>query len=62
MKIDADHKLMDNYFFDSPVFCKKYFRHWFRMSTDLFKHIAECVKLHDPFVESEEELHWSAWA
>jgi hypothetical protein len=51
MKIDVAHKLMHNYFVENPVFCENYFHRRVWMYTDLFKHIVECVKLHDPFFE-----------
>ena len=50
---EAHAKLMANYIVDRPVFPKRYFRHRFRMSIDLFKHIAESVKLHDKFFEQK---------
>ena len=51
MRVDADIRLMHNYFVEQPVYPERYFRRRFRMSIDLFKHIAECVKLHDRFFE-----------
>jgi hypothetical protein len=42
---------MLNYFVDHPVYPERYFLRQFRMSIDLFKHIAECLKLHDHFFE-----------
>ena len=46
---EAHAMLMANYFVDKPVFPERYFCRRFRMSIDLFKHIAESVKLHDNF-------------
>ena len=48
---EAHAKLMANYFVERPVFPERYFRRRFRMSRDLFRHIAECVQLHDRFFE-----------
>jgi hypothetical protein len=50
-RINADNKIMLNYFIDNPVYLEMFFRSRFPMSIDLFKHIAECVKLRDPFFE-----------
>lgn len=50
---EAHAKLMAHYFVDRPVFPERYFRRQFRMSIDLFKHIAESVKLHDKFFEQK---------
>ena len=44
-------KHMRSYFVDKPVYPERYFRCRFRMGLDLFKHIAECVTLHDKFFE-----------
>lgn len=50
---EAHAKLMTNYFVERPVFPERYFRRRFRMSIDLFKHIAESVKLHDNFFKQK---------
>ena len=50
-RLEAHAKLMANYFVDRPVFLERYFRRRFRLGIDSFKHIAECVKLHDNFLE-----------
>jgi hypothetical protein len=52
---------MINSFLDHPVFSKRYFRRQFWISLNLFRHIAECAKLHDWF-RAEEELHRGARA
>jgi hypothetical protein len=49
--IHEDNKLMLNYFVEDAVYLESYFCRRFRMSLDLSKHIAECVKLHDCFFE-----------
>jgi hypothetical protein len=43
------------------MFSKRYFCRQFWISLDLFRHIAECAKLHDRF-RADEELHRGAWA
>jgi hypothetical protein len=48
-RADADYRLMHNYFDDPPIYPYRYFRHWFHMGTELFKYIAEAVKLRDTF-------------
>ena len=48
-RLEAHAKLIRNYFVDNPVYPERYFRCRFRMGLDLFKHIAECVQLHDRF-------------
>lgn len=45
---------MLNYFSPNPVYPERYFRRRFRMGTELFQHIAECVKLHDRFFEQRK--------
>ena len=45
--IDAHNRLMRHYFADNPVYPESYFRRWFRMSTKLFRRIAEKLTNHD---------------
>ena len=49
MRIDGHIKLMLNYFVETPVYPEKYFCCRFRMSTELFKYIADCVAAHERF-------------
>ena len=46
-KINADNKLTRHYFADNPVYHESYFRRRFRMSTELFRCIAEKLAGHD---------------
>jgi hypothetical protein len=39
-RIEGHEKLMRSYFNENPIFPEKYFWRRFRMSIDLFKHIA----------------------
>ncbi|RLN24092.1 putative nuclease HARBI1 [Panicum miliaceum] len=49
-KKQAGHiKLMEDYFVDAPVFGPRTFRRRFRMSRDLFMHIAKAVEAHCPY-------------
>jgi hypothetical protein len=48
---EADHILMQNYFGPSPIMPKKFFRRKFRMSSELFKKIAERMKCLDHFFQ-----------
>jgi hypothetical protein len=50
-RIDADQRLMRNYFIEDPIYPERWFRHWFRMGTELFRFIAKAVTLRDPFFE-----------
>ena len=50
-KIDADNRLMRHYFVDNPVYPESYFRRRFRMSTELFRRIAEKLAIHDCFFQ-----------
>jgi hypothetical protein len=50
-RVDGHNRLMLNYFAESPVYPERYFRRRFRMGTELFKYIAESMKLHDSFFE-----------
>ena len=50
-RIDADQRLMRNYFNENPIFPEHRFRRRFRMSTKLFKEIAERMKIQDKFFE-----------
>uniref|UniRef100_A0A453J9E7 DDE Tnp4 domain-containing protein n=1 Tax=Aegilops tauschii subsp. strangulata TaxID=200361 RepID=A0A453J9E7_AEGTS len=46
-RIDADNRLMMNYFAQIPIYPESYFRRRFRISIKLFKHIAEKLTSHD---------------
>ncbi|KAM0900586.1 hypothetical protein ACQ4PT_020536 [Festuca glaucescens] len=48
-RLDADRRLMHNYFADPPIYPERWFRHGFRMGTELLKYIAEAMKLHGAF-------------
>ncbi|KAI4973986.1 hypothetical protein ZWY2020_041767 [Hordeum vulgare] len=55
-RIDAHNKLMKNYFVENPTYPESYFRRRFRMSTDLFKHIAEKLASHDRFFQQRRNV------
>lgn len=48
---EAHVRLMRNYFDPSSTYPERCFRHRFMMSSDLFLHIASCVKQHDRIFE-----------
>jgi hypothetical protein len=50
-RIKGHEKLMRSYFNENPIFPENYFRRHFRMSIDLFKHIAMEVTRYDRFFE-----------
>jgi hypothetical protein len=50
-RIEGHEKLMRSYFNEKPIFPENYFRRRFRMSIDLFKHIATEVTRYDRFFE-----------
>ena len=50
-RVEAHKTLMHNYFSSTPVFPERYFRRRFRMSKDLFIHICNSVKQHNPAFE-----------
>ena len=50
-KIDADNRLMRHYFVKNPTYPESYFRRRFRMSTELFRRIAEKLASHDRFFQ-----------
>ena len=50
-KIDADNRLMRHYFVENPTYLESYFRRRFRMSTGLFRRIAEKLASHDHFFQ-----------
>jgi hypothetical protein len=50
-RFDGHNRLMLYYFADSSVYPERYFHRRFRMGTELFKHIAESVKLQDTFFD-----------
>ena len=50
-RIDAHNRLMRHYFVENPTYPESYFRRRFRMSTDLFRRIAEKLASHDRFFQ-----------
>ena len=50
-RIDAHNRLMKNYFVENPTYPESYFHRRFRMSTDLFRRIAEKLASHDRFFQ-----------
>ncbi|KAK1608315.1 hypothetical protein QYE76_031988 [Lolium multiflorum] len=50
-RIEGHEKLMRSYFNENPIFPESYFRRRFRMSLNLFKHIAAEVTKYDRFFE-----------
>ena len=48
-RIDAHNRLTRHYFAENPIYPESYFRRRFRMSTDLFRRIAEKLASHDLF-------------
>ena len=50
-RIDAHNRLIRHYFAENPTYSKSYFRRWFRMSTELFRRIAEKLASHDRFFQ-----------
>ena len=48
-RIEADNRLMRHYFVDHPIYPESYFWRRFRMSIELFRHIAEKLARHDRF-------------
>jgi hypothetical protein len=50
-RIEGHEKLMRSYFNENPIFPASYFRRRFRMSLNLFKHIATEVTKYDRFFE-----------
>jgi hypothetical protein len=48
-EVEANNKLMRNYFVDDPIFPEKYFWRHFRMGVKVFEHICECVIQFDRF-------------
>ena len=50
-RLEADAKLMRNYFIPTHVYPEHMFRRRFRMSIRLFREIAERLKAHDRFFE-----------
>jgi hypothetical protein len=49
--IEGHYKLMRVFFNENPTYPESYFRQCFRMSIDLFKHIAKEVMKHDQYFE-----------
>src|SRR5215216_2053240 len=49
--IDARNRLMRHYFVENPTYPESYFRRRFRMSTELFRRIAEKLASHDRFFQ-----------
>ena len=50
-RIDAHNRLMMHYFVQNPTYPESYFRCRFRMSTELFRRIAEKLVSHDKFFQ-----------
>ncbi|XP_071683310.1 uncharacterized protein [Lolium perenne] len=50
-RIEGHERLMRSYFNDNAIFPESYFRRRFRMSINLFKHIAMEVTKYDRFIE-----------
>ena len=50
-RIDAHNRLMRHYFVENPTYPESYFRRRFRMSTELFRRIAEKLASHDRFFQ-----------
>ena len=50
-RIEADNRLMRHYFVDHPIYPESYFWRRFRMSIELFRHIAEKLARHDRFFQ-----------
>ncbi|KAE8809516.1 hypothetical protein D1007_13802 [Hordeum vulgare] len=48
-RIDADNKLMRNYFNPNPIYPERLFSRRFRMSLTLFNQITEHLKVHGRF-------------
>ena len=48
-RIEGHNRLMRNYFVENPTYPESYFRRRFRMSIELFKHIAKKLASHDRF-------------
>ena len=48
-RIDAHNRLIRHYFAENPTYPESYFRRRFRMSTELFRRIAEKLVSHDRF-------------
>ena len=46
-RIDAHNRLMRHYFVENPTYPESYFHRRFRMSTELFRRIAEKLASHD---------------
>jgi hypothetical protein len=53
--IEGHNKLMRSYFVDNPTYPERYFRHHFRMSIKLFRHISEEVTK-DQFFEQRRNV------
>ena len=50
-RIDAHNRLIRHYFAENPIYPESYFRRRFRMSTELFRRIAEKLASHDRFFQ-----------
>jgi hypothetical protein len=51
LRLEADNTLMRNYLGPNPTFPERIFRRRFRMSTELFRTIAERMKIQDRFFQ-----------
>ena len=60
-RIDRHNRLMMNYFVENPIYPESYFRRRFRMSIELFKHIAEKLVRHDRFFQQRRNAAGELW-
>jgi len=58
--IEGHNKLMRSYFVDNPTYPERYFRHRFRMSIKLFRHISKEVTK-DQFFLAKKECCGRTW-
>jgi hypothetical protein len=54
-------KLYCDYFAEKPTYPEKIFRRCFRMSSHLFKRIAEAVEKHDKYFTQKKKCSWCSW-
>ena len=55
-RIDAHNRLIRHYFAEDPIYPESYFRRRFRMSTELFRRIAEKLASHDRFFQQRRNV------